>query len=233
MAHLSHCSKAQLATRCLFAAVLLVAQHVSAGRTRGLSRATAQTSKAAAGAGAAASTTAGRTVVNGVALTSQQIAVLKNAGINVQPGNFWYDSLSGAYGSVGGPTRGLLQPGLPFGGTLSADASNGNTGVFVNGRQLPSVDLTALEAAGFPGTIGYWWMDSLGRYGTADSTVVLGQLSAPGNRTGASTTTSGTGTDTSPYGGYNWGSDVSGAYGGGDTQGDWYVSVDGTDITNF
>jgi hypothetical protein len=34
-------------------------------------------------------------------------------------------------------------------------------------------------------------------------------------------------------GGYNWGSDISGVYGGGDSSGDWYIAGDGWDVANF
>jgi hypothetical protein len=38
----------------------------------------------------------------------------RSAGITVKAGNFWYDSVSGAYGNVGWPVGGFVQAGLPI-----------------------------------------------------------------------------------------------------------------------
>jgi hypothetical protein len=40
---------------------------------------------------------------------------------------------------------GLIAPNLPLGGPLQANASNGNTGIVVNGRELPVPDVLALQ----------------------------------------------------------------------------------------
>jgi hypothetical protein len=75
--------------------------------------------------------------VNGVALQSQQINFLQQQyAVRVLPGRYWYDAVSGAWGFEGGPTLGQIYPGLALGGPLRADASRGNTGVFINGREL-------------------------------------------------------------------------------------------------
>jgi hypothetical protein len=50
---------------------------------------------------------------------------------------------------------------LQLGGPLKADASKGNTGVFINGRQLPVVEVTYLQQLG---TVykGRYWMNAQG-----------------------------------------------------------------------
>lgn len=53
--------------------------------------------------------------------------------------------MCGAWGKTGGPGLGLIAPGLPLPGTLRADASNGTTGVFINGRQLHLMDALGLQ----------------------------------------------------------------------------------------
>ena len=84
--------------------------------------------------------------VNGVALQTQQINFLQQQyGVRVLPGRYWYDAVSGAWGFEGGPTLGQIYPGLAIGGRLRADASNGNTGVFINGRELHLNDVMALQ----------------------------------------------------------------------------------------
>src|SRR5262249_20935756 len=68
-----------------------------------------------------------------------------------------YDPISGAWGREGGPVEGQIHPGLRIGGPLRADASHGRTGVFVNGRQLHSLD-----GAGLPRCVqvipGRYWV---------------------------------------------------------------------------
>jgi hypothetical protein len=58
-------------------------------------------------------------------------------GVRHRPlgGNFWYDPASGLWGVMGREAFGVLQPGLPY-GPVSPTASAGNTGVFINGRQI-------------------------------------------------------------------------------------------------
>src|SRR6266540_1234336 len=58
---------------------------------------------------------------------------------------YWYDAMSGAWGYQGGPTAGFTLPGIRLGGMLRADASNGNTGVFINGRELHFQDVIGLR----------------------------------------------------------------------------------------
>src|SRR5262245_15915385 len=87
---------------------------------------------------------AGRGIVrvNGVQLTQTQLdAYAKQFHTQIPPANYWYDKISGAFGLQGGPTLGFNVPGLDLGGPLQADASRGNTGVFVNGRDLPVKDV--------------------------------------------------------------------------------------------
>jgi hypothetical protein len=84
--------------------------------------------------------------VNGVALQTDQINFLQQQyAVRVLPGRYWYDRVSGAWGFEGGPTLGQIYPGLTVGGPLRADASRGNTGVFINGRELHLNDVIALR----------------------------------------------------------------------------------------
>jgi hypothetical protein len=54
--------------------------------------------------------------------------------------------------------------GLSLGGPLRADASNGDTGVFINGRQLHQVDVARLTQIG-PVYQARCWMDAQGNIG--------------------------------------------------------------------
>ncbi len=82
----------------------------------------------------------------------------------IPPGAYWYDTLCGAWGLEGGPCRGLIQAGLTLGGPLRADASNGNTGVFINGRQLHLLDVLALQQITMV-MPGRYWVDASGNAG--------------------------------------------------------------------
>ena len=85
-------------------------------------------------------------LINGVALDAQTRSALEQAyGVKIPPARYWYDPMSGVWGTEGGPAQGQIHAGLRLGGPLSANASNGNTGVFVNGRQLPALEVGALQ----------------------------------------------------------------------------------------
>ena len=106
-------------------------------------------------------------VINGVRLLDDQIDILENAyRVRIQDGNYWYDPMTGGWGFRGGPTVGVMQAGLSLGGPLPADASNGNTGVFINGRQLPLQDLMLLQqVVSVPIWPGRYWLDATGNCG--------------------------------------------------------------------
>ncbi len=96
-------------------------------------------------------------VVNGVVLDEAVTQVLERGyGVPIKPGRYWYDKVSGMWGLEGGPAAGQIQAGLQLGGQLKPDASKGNTGVIVNGRELHEQDVAALQRclAVIPGR--YW-----------------------------------------------------------------------------
>jgi hypothetical protein len=115
--------------------------------------------------GAPAESWRAEVIINGVPLDDREIAALGQAcGHRVAPGAYWYDRMCGAWGIQGGPTRGFFQPGLFLGGPLLANASNGQTGVFINGRQLPLSEVSALQQIT---TVvqGRFWLDAQGNVG--------------------------------------------------------------------
>lgn len=89
---------------------------------------------------------AAQIVVNAVPLTADTVQTLQRIyPVPIQPGRYWYDPFSGAWGQEGGPIAGQMMPGLRLGGPLRADASQGNSGVFINGRQLTLGEKTYIE----------------------------------------------------------------------------------------
>jgi hypothetical protein len=78
--------------------------------------------------------------VNGRQLTlqeAQQHQAIYNTP--VQPGRYWYDPVSGLYGFWGREPIGYIRTGHGYGG-VPTNASNGNTGIFLNGRQINHVE---------------------------------------------------------------------------------------------
>ena len=121
---------------------------------------------ASPGAQASPATPPGRSLVfNGVALTADQVSWLESmCRAHIPDGAYWYDNLCGAWGWQGGPCAGFIQPGLNLGGPLRPDASNGNTGVFINGRQLHFQDVVALQQFA-PVQPGRFWVDAQANFG--------------------------------------------------------------------
>ncbi len=100
-------------------------------------------------------------IINDKNLNTEEIIKLASLfGGQVYPGNYWYDSKTGAWGMKCGPAMGIGIAGLELGGTLKKDASCGTTRVFINGRQLHHQDLAALQHLSGPIAPGRYWMDA-------------------------------------------------------------------------
>jgi hypothetical protein len=119
----------------------------------------------------------GTVIINDVKLSNRQLKELENTyGIKPQPGNYWYDVKSGLYGVVGYPSYGFMFPDHNF-GQLNRNASNGNSGIIVNGRELPQSEWTIWSYM-----LGYWiqagsyWLDHNGNAGYEGSSVALVNL---------------------------------------------------------
>ena len=88
----------------------------------------------------------GAIVVNGQALSAETVRQLQQIyPVAIPPGRYWYDPISGAWGREGEPIAGQMLAGLSLGGPLQASASRGNSGVFINGRQLTDGEKAYIE----------------------------------------------------------------------------------------
>jgi hypothetical protein len=124
-------------------------------------------------------------IINAERLTTVQLRALElQYRVRIVPGRYWYDRVSGAWGMEGGPTAGLILPGLAVGGPLRADASRGTMLVWVNGRRLPWQDLVALQQLTGPIRPGRYWLDARGNAGFegGPALVNLHQLAYGGRR---------------------------------------------------
>jgi hypothetical protein len=113
--------------------------------------------------------------VNGRELTRQQIvSIAMTYHYAPIPGRYWYDSRSGAWGLEGREAAGFLLPGHDF-GPLPANASNGNTGVFINGRQINLAEAMWIRQSFGAVYRGRWWLDGrTGYYGLEGNPMPLG-----------------------------------------------------------
>jgi len=105
-------------------------------------------------------------IVNGVQLPNTAVLALQLAYRTVIPsGRYWYDPTSGLWGREGQPLAGQMHAGLQMGGDLKANASNGDTDIYVNGRRLPRAELLALQQLVGPVRPGRYWLDPYGNAG--------------------------------------------------------------------
>jgi hypothetical protein len=106
-------------------------------------------------------------VINRVRLSDEQVARIEQTfRTRLLDGAYWYDKMCGAWGVQGGPAAAMLPAGLELGaGPLRADASAGNSGVFINDRQLQLGEVMALQQLLGAVMPGRYWMDGVGNCG--------------------------------------------------------------------
>jgi hypothetical protein len=120
-----------------------------------------------------------QTTVNGHTVTDRQrYEFLITYGSPMPAGHFWYDSRSGLWGHWGREVAGALNPGHNF-GPLPASASNGFSGVFVNGRQLNNIDVLVLQRLVGRVQRGRFWLDGSGYYGWEGMARPIGNVNPP------------------------------------------------------
>ncbi|TKY69155.1 Extra-large guanine nucleotide-binding protein 1 [Spatholobus suberectus] len=106
--------------------------------------------------------------VNLQPLNREQLLLLLNCPHppkQLKPGSYWYDKASGFWGKEGQPPCEIISPQLDVGGRLQKNASNGNTNVIINDREITKKERFILKLAGVPceGTPNFW-VNSDGSY---------------------------------------------------------------------
>ena len=100
----------------------------------------------------------GPVFVNGAQLAAPDLAELYAVlGAAPLPGRYWYDAVSGLWGLEGHGAGGVTRPSLTA-APLPPQTSAGTSAAFVNGRQLPVAELTAMA------TLLAWPLPVEGRY---------------------------------------------------------------------
>ncbi len=143
----------------------------------------------------------GPIIVNAQELSSQDgNALMQYYGV-IPTGSYWYDPVSGLWGTAGGPGVGQIMPGLSLGGPLQVNASGGGTDVFITGREIHPQEYTTLLQAYGSIVPGRYWMDAQ-MIGGFEGGPAIFNLNAAANNTGsASNTNAGSGYNVDTYGG--------------------------------
>ena len=115
--------------------------------------------------------------INGTELTADQVQELRATyGAVAPPGQYWYDSRSGLWGLWGHEAAGFIRPGHTF-GELPENASNGNTGVFINGRQINLIEAQYIQRTFGAVYQGRWWLDgTTGNFGVEGNPTPVANL---------------------------------------------------------
>jgi len=110
----------------------------------------------------------GAVIINDLTLSEAQIREIEETyGVRPAAGRYWYDSTSGLYGAAGYQSYGFMLPGHDY-GKLNERASNGDTGVYVNGRELPQAEwIVWSQILGYYIQQGSYWLDQSGNAGYA------------------------------------------------------------------
>ncbi|MBI2836966.1 MAG: hypothetical protein HYX75_01515 [Acidobacteria bacterium] len=112
--------------------------------------------------------------INGTVLGESQLSELTMLyGQRPASGDYWYDARSGLYGLMGQPCAGTIAAGHNF-GHVPRDASRGDSGVLLNGRELPVGEWIFLsQVSGSPVQPGSYWLDAAGNAGVEGIDVPL------------------------------------------------------------
>ncbi|RCV26248.1 hypothetical protein SETIT_5G230300v2 [Setaria italica] len=89
--------------------------------------------------------------INGHPISERALKKAEKKAGPVDPGSYWYDYRAGFWGVMGRECIGIIPPFIrEFNYPMARNCAGGDTGVFVNGRELHQRDLDLLVGRGLP-----------------------------------------------------------------------------------
>ncbi|KAG8044877.1 hypothetical protein GUJ93_ZPchr0008g13277 [Zizania palustris] len=89
--------------------------------------------------------------INGHPISERALKKAEKKAGPVEPGSYWYDYRAGFWGVMGRECIGIIPPFIrEFNYPMASNCASGDTGVFVNGRELQQRDLDLLVGRGLP-----------------------------------------------------------------------------------
>ncbi|KAF0932053.1 hypothetical protein E2562_007858 [Oryza meyeriana var. granulata] len=96
-----------------------------------------------------------RVFVNGFPISDRAVRKAEKLAGEICPGDYWYDYRAGFWGVMGRPCLGMIPPYIPeFNYPMPKNCGGGNTGIFINGRELHQKDLDLLVSRGLSDSPG-------------------------------------------------------------------------------
>lgn len=90
-----------------------------------------------------------RVFINGFPIPDRAVRKAEKLAGAIYPGDYWYDYRAGFWGVVGQPCLGMIPPYIPeFNYPMPKKCGGGNTGIYINGRELHQKDLDLLVSRG-------------------------------------------------------------------------------------
>ncbi|KAL0739419.1 hypothetical protein Bca4012_015629 [Brassica carinata] len=119
--------------------------------------------------------------VNGRPLSEEELDKLQtcpNPPKKLKPGDYWYDKLAGYWGKVGEKPCQIISPNMNIGGsTMIEKASNGDTEIFINSREITKTELMMLKMVGVQCEgKPHFWVNSDGTYQEEGQNRVIGNI---------------------------------------------------------
>ncbi|KAL0384145.1 UNVERIFIED_CONTAM: Extra-large guanine nucleotide-binding protein 1 [Sesamum radiatum] len=118
--------------------------------------------------------------VNDKPLSIEELVMLQscpNPPKKLRPGKYWYDKVSGFWGKDGEQPSQIISAQLAVGYQIRQDASNGNTNVMINNREITKAEFWMLQAAGIHCEGNpHFWVTPDGSYQHEGMNNVMGKL---------------------------------------------------------